>query len=35
MLDMEFVADIQDILAGTAEERQLFSFGNTDTLVRS
>ena len=36
MLDMGFVADIQDILAGTAEERQLFFFSATlDSRVRS
>jgi ATP-dependent RNA helicase RhlE len=36
MLDMGFISDIQDILAGTAEHKQLFFFSATlDNRVRS
>jgi len=36
MLDMGFITDIQDILGGTAEEKQLFFFSATlDNRVRS
>jgi superfamily II DNA/RNA helicase len=36
MLDMGFISDIQDILSGTAEHKQLFFFSATlDTRVRS